>query len=470
MKQEKEKSINLTTKEKIITTKEKIESNVAKINEEPNQNKTNELNKIDNEPKYKKIKLKKEKKKIVKKFITKICDKFKFENKRFNALELVMVMIMSTVFGIFIGEIIFYNKDGNIKVSEGNLSEIESVYKTLITDYYSKITEKDLTEAAIKGMMNLLGDNYSFYMDTKATEEFNEQLEGEFTGLGVEITLKEGELPTIATVFEGSKAEEADLKVGDQFVKVNDVETTGKTLDEIASMIKGGISKEINLVIKREGEEITKKITTGKASIPSVAHEIIENENVKTGYIRLSIFAQNTDEQFNEALKELEEQEINNLIIDVRGNTGGHLDTVTNILELFLDKKQVMYQIKNKNKISKYAAKDDNNREYKIAVLIDEGSASASELLASALLEQKNAEIIGKNTFGKGTVQKTMELESGAMIKYTSETWLTSKGNEIDKKGVAPTIEVELSDEYYRTLSKDDDNQLQKALEVLQNK
>ena len=408
--------------------------------------------------------------KSIKKLILKICNKFEFENKKFNAIELIIVMIMAIIFGILIGEIIFYNKEGNIKINNNNLSEIEKVYKTIITDYYSEVTEDDLKEAAIKGMMELLGDNYSFYMDTEATKEFNEQLDGEFTGLGVEITLIKGGLPTITTIFKGSAAEKYDLKVGDQILKVNNVDTKDKTLEEISNKIKGGISKEVVLLIKRGNEEITKTIKTSKATIPSVTHQIFENNNTKTGYIYLNIFAQNTDEQFEEALLDLEKEKINNLIIDVRNNSGGHLETVTNILELFLDKNEAMYQIKNQAKTTTYVAKEEDERNYKVVVLVNEASASASELLASALLEQKQAEIVGKNTFGKGTVQKTMELENGTMIKYTSEIWLTSKGNTIDKKGIAPTIEVELSKDYYKTLKQEDDNQLQKAIDILKNK
>lgn len=411
-------------------------------------------------------------KKIWKRIFLKNTDKFKFEKTRFNAFELIIVMIMSMVFGIFIGEIISYNKKSNLMINSGTLSEVESVYKTLLSDYYGNITEKQLTESAIKGMMSILGDQYSFYMNDKTTEDFNEELNGEFVGLGVEITLSVDNIAFISNVFSGSAGEKADLRIGDQFLKVNGVDVQTKSLDEISTMIKGGKSKEIVLVIRRGEEELTKKIVTSSASIPSVTKELIEEKDKKIGYLYIDIFAQNTDEQFKEKLQELENANITGLIIDVRGNSGGHLESVNNMLELLLEKGKPMYQIKNKNNTKVYTAneKDELKINYDIVVLIDSGSASASELLASAVLEQKNAELVGTTTYGKGTVQKTMQLSSGAMIKYTAETWLTSKGNSIDSIGVKPTIEVELSDKYFETYSKEDDNQFNKALDILLNK
>lgn len=397
--------------------------------------------------------------------------KYNMEKARFNSFELLLVIIMSCIVGIFVGEVIFYNKDGNEKVASGTFSEVEDVYKTIIKDYYKDITEKDLSEAAIKGMMNLLNDDYSYYMDEEATKSFNEKLDGEFTGLGVEITLDDDKIPMIVTIFKGSAAEKYELKVNDRIIKVNDVDTKNKSLSTISDMIKGS-KKEVTLIIKRDDEEITKKITTSKADIPSVTKEIYEKNNKKIGYIYISIFAQNTYEQFKNTLEELEESQIDALIIDVRSNSGGHLNAVTDILKLFLDKGTVMYQIKDNEKIEKYKVetKADKIYDYDIVVLTDGASASASEILASALSEQKNAILIGTTTYGKGTVQKTMQLKDGSMIKYTAEEWLTSKGVSINKKGVSPDINIELSDKYFETLDKADDNQLQKAIEVLSNK
>ena len=208
---------------------------------------------------------------------------------------------------------------------------------------------------------------------------------------------------------------------------------------------------------------------TRKIDIPSVESKIIENNDKKIGYISISIFALNTDEQFKTKLLQLEESSIDSLIIDVRNNVGGHLSTVTNILNLFFTKDEILYQIDRKGKIEKTYGTSTDDRNYKVIVLTNSNSASGSEILASAFKEVKNSDIIGTKTFGKGTVQKLIELENGSMLKITSETWLTSNGNTINKVGVEPTVEIELSDDYKIKPIEENDNQLKKAIEILSN-
>ena len=194
---------------------------------------------------------------------------------------------------------------------------------------------------------------------------------------------------------------------------------------------------------------------------------MFEENGKKIGYIELSVFAANTYSQFEQKLTELESRNIDSLIIDVRDNSGGYLSTVTDIASLFLDKSKIIYQLDTKGIVEQVYAKTNSSRNYKIAVLINGNSASASEILAGALKESYGATIIGVNSFGKGTVQKAYQLESGATVKYTIQKWLTPNGNWINEVGITPDVKVELDNNYYKNPSDSTDNQLQMAIKNL---
>ncbi len=253
-------------------------------------------------------------------------------------------------------------------------------------------------------------------------------------------------------------------------MKIDGKDVTKLTSEKISEQIKGTDGKKFVLTIERDGKEINKKITTGKVAIPSVNSKIIEKNNKKIAYIVISIFANNTDEQLKEELKKLQKDNIKDIIIDLRYNQGGQLDTVINAASEFLDKKTPIIQITDKKETQIKYSTGNSNPKYNIVVLINEISASASEVLAAALNEQLGVPLVGEKTYGKGTVQKTKQLSDGSLIKYTIETWKTSKGNNIDKKGVKPTIKVEQSKNYTRTGESKDDSQLQKAIEIISNK
>ena len=195
--------------------------------------------------------------------------------------------------------------------------------------------------------------------------------------------------------------------------------------------------------------------------------KIIEQDNKKIGYINISIFTSITTKQFKKQLAKLEDKEIDGLIIDVRDNSGGYLSTVTDISSLFLKKGQIIYQLSSKSGVEKIKDNTKESRSYPIAVIINKNSASASEILAGAIKESYKGYVVGTKTYGKGTVQQVKKLSDGSMIKYTIENWLTPDGNWINEKGIEPTDEVELSKEYYENPTNENDNQLQKALEVV---
>ena len=407
------------------------------------------------------------------KSIKKTISKIDLSKNKYNTIELILIFIMALVFGLLLGEIIFSNGKSTkslIEKTNTNISEIKNVYDTLLEEYIDKVSEENLKEAAINGMMSLLEDQYSVYYNNEESEDFKNELNGYFYGMGAEVYQEQGGLVTIGEIYKDSPAEKAGLKKGDQYLKINGEDVTKLTTYEISKKIKGKEGKEIKLIVKRSNQEVEVNVTTAKVEIPSVYKEIITKENQKIGYLSVSIFASNTDEQFEENLKELEKENIDKLIIDLRYNQGGQLETVINIASQFLNKKDPILKIVTKTKTeTKYSVKN-GNKNYKIVVLINEGSASGSEVLAATLNEQLGAELIGTTTYGKGTVQKTKNLPSGGVIKYTIETWKTSKGKDIDKKGIKPTIEIKQTENYYKTYKTEDDKQLQKAIEVILKK
>lgn len=383
----------------------------------------------------------------------------------FSILEVILIILISILFGVIVGYFINYSKNDTTK--DSNLNEIVSTYNTLVNNYYGKVDKNKLSDAAIKGMVESLGDPYSNYMSGESADEFNESIEGSFSGIGVVIQGGE-EYTTIIEVYEDAPANKAGLKVGDVIIKVNGDDVKGKTGTELAKMIRGKKGTKVNLTIKRGEEELNIDITRDVVDLISVTDKIIEYEGKNIGYIRIDSFAANTYSQFYKSLRALENKKIDSLIIDVRSNPGGHLQQTKQILSLFFDSNTVLYQIKSKGKVEKAYSYSNEKRKYPIAILIDSGSASASEILASCFKENyKKIFIVGTTTYGKGTVQKTQTLKNGTTIKYTTETWLTSKGKSINKLGVTPTVEVKLDDAYFENPSDDTDNQLKLALEKL---
>lgn len=396
----------------------------------------------------------------------------------FNYAEVIVIMIITLILGGIAGSFITYiakdkkdNKkivtnDSTIKVPEG-MEEFLETYNNILNNYYEEVDSKGLIEAGINGMLEYLGDDYSVYMDKEVSESFNEQVEGKYTGIGVEIVSGENTGVIINKVFAGSPAEKAGLKVGDIFVKVNGEDVKDKNAADISKIIRSDEDKKVDVVVKRKDEEKSFTISLKVVDIESVTTEVIEKDGKKIGYIRLSIFANNTFGQFEKKLLELESKKIDSLIIDVRDNSGGYLTTVTDIASLFLSKGKVIYQLDTKGIVEQKYDQTKIDRDYNIVVLANKNSASASEILAAALQESYGAKVVGTNTFGKGTVQTAYQLESGATVKYTIQKWLTPNGNWVNEKGVTPDIEVELGKEYYDNPSNETDAQLQKALEEL---
>ena len=386
------------------------------------------------------------------------------KNKSFNLMEVIAIMIITIIFGMFFGGFLMYRK-GTINYGlRKELREFADTYTEIINDYYKEIDEGGLLEAGINGMVNYLGDPYSVFMDQEETLAFNEKVNGEYVGIGTEIIQYSDLKVEIKDVYENGPAFKAGLKPGDIIIKVDDVDVREKNLSDISKLVKGKSGTTVKITILRESEELDFKVKRESIDIESVYGEIIEYNEKKVGYITIDLFAANADEQFKKKLEELEKEKIDSLIIDVRNNVGGYLTTVSNILELFLKKGDLIYSLKTKDKVEKFYDKTDEKRSYKIAVLVNGSSASASELLTACLKETYHAYTVGTLTYGKSKVQKTQGLSNGGTIKYTFQEWLTPSGESVGEKGIEPEyiVSYAASDDEHEY-----DSQQEKALELL---
>ena len=396
-----------------------------------------------------------------------------------NAKKYIKLAILAVVSMIIGSVITIAIKDFDVAKVNTNKTEVSysktkkgfdslyETYDTIMSEYYKDVDSDKLIEGAINGMLESLDDEHTMYFDKKSKEEFDSELSGNYYGIGAQIQLTSDETIKITKVFDDSPAKKAGLKEEDVFVSVDGTSVKGKSATEVANMLKSDSVKTSTIVVKRNDKELTFKVTKENITLFSVSSEMLDNNGKNVGYLSVSIFGQKTYSQFKDALTKLEKQDMDSLIIDLRGNTGGYLSTVTNMLEEFIDKGNVIYQIQSSSGVKQYKTVKASDKKYKIVVLIDGGSASASEIMSAAMKEVYGATLVGKTTYGKGTVQTTKDLSNGSMIKYTIEKWLTPSGKNIDKEGIKPDYEVELGDSYKNNPTKENDAQLQKALDLL---
>lgn len=387
------------------------------------------------------------------------------EKSLFGIKELIGIVIITTLVSFFAGFSI--KQSNNIKTDLSNYeNEIISNYKYILENSYKNVNGRDLVSAAIKGMIDCLEDPYADYINVSDVDNFNLIINGEYQGIGVQIGYNENKEPVITYVFPSSPADNSGLKINDILVSIEDIEVSNKTLDEIKDIVNG-FDGEFKVSYKRDEKQYETILKREIVTVKSVVKNLYERENKKIGYIKLTNFAANSYEQFKETLESLESDDIESLIIDLRDNTGGQLRTVDNIVSLFIDEKNVIYQMKEKGKITKYYSHGNNNRKYPIVVLVNENSASASELMTGAFKEVYNATVIGVNTYGKGTAQEVRTLENGEQYKFTTREWLTAKGNSIEKVGIEPNIKVEQDSKYFNEPTEENDVQLQSAITFL---
>lgn len=421
---------------------------------------------IDNK---KDIKKKKDSNKKVKdKKIEIVNDNKTKEKELYTSKEVIIVMIFSIGIGILMcfGGISIITGKNYLAVTK-DLKKVVDTYYAIVDNYYGELDRDKLIDGAVEGMISSVGDTFTSYSDTDSTSSFDETINGSYEGIGCTVaTLEDGTISVI-DMFEDSPSYKAGLKVGDIILKVDGESYEGKNSNDISNYIKNSGKSKIVLTVKRDNEEKDISINLSKVEIPHVSGKVIEQDSKKIGYIKISLFASNSYKQFKNKLDELEKSNIDDLIIDVRDNSGGYLSSVTDICNLFLDKGKVIYQLEDsKGKVKKKDTTKEK-RKYDIVVLINGGSASASEILASAIKESYGGDIVGTNSYGKGTVQQTKKLLDGSMIKYTTQKWLTPDGNSINGVGVTPTKVVELNEEYFNNPTTENDNQLQEAIKLI---
>ena len=390
------------------------------------------------------------------------------ERELYTSKEVIIVMIFSIGIGILMcfGGISIITGKNYLAVTK-DLKKVVDTYYAIVDNYYGELDRDKLIDGAVEGMISSVGDTFTSYSDTDSTSSFDETINGSYEGIGCTVaTLEDGTISVI-DMFEDSPSYKAGLKVGDIILKVDGESYEGKNSNDISNYIKNSGKSKIVLTVKRDNEEKDISINLSKVEIPHVSGKVIEQDSKKIGYIKISLFASNSYKQFKNKLDELEKSNIDDLIIDVRDNSGGYLSSVTDICNLFLDKGKVIYQLEDsKGKVKKKDTTKEK-RKYDIVVLINGGSASASEILASAIKESYGGDIVGTNSYGKGTVQQTKKLLDGSMIKYTTQKWLTPDGNSINEVGVTPTKVVELNEEYFNNPTIENDNQLQEAIKLI---
>ena len=380
-----------------------------------------------------------------------------------------IVVVTSIISGITTGVIVYNNNRLSYNMTYGDLSddkelnEFLTVYANILSDYYEDVDTGELLDKAIAGMMDYLGDDYSTYLDDETTAELFESLSGEYKGIGVSINNTD---KSIVEVYKNTPASKAGIETGDIIVGFNNTDVTNMSATEVVEMIKNSTGN-FTLQLKRGEQTITVTLKNETLIAPNTDYYMIENTNI--GYLYMETFSNTLATQVKSALEEMEKNGMTSLIIDLRNNTGGYLNSASDVASIFLEKGKRIYSLEYQNEVNHYNDETREHKEYNIVVLINENTASAAEILAAALKESYGATIVGETSFGKGKVQQTMQLDDGSMVKYTSAYWLTPNGTCIDEIGINPDYYVtneEIADEN-GTISGINDLQLQKAIEIL---
>lgn len=352
-------------------------------------------------------------------------------------------------------------------VSESDVNEKLDVINALIDRYYlyeDDIDADALVEGIYSGYTSALGDPYTEYYDQEEAQALLESTNGEFSGIGATLTQASGDTGvTIVNVYKDSPADKAGLKAGDILYQVDDHEVAGEDLETVVSWVKGETGTEVTLHVRRDGQELAVTAVRDTIEVQTVEYEMKE-DNI--GYISVSEFDKVTYDQFSEAIDSLEEQGMEGLVIDLRNNPGGNLDTVTDMLRLLLPEGTIV-SIKDKDGNTEELTCDGENEFTKpLAVLVNQYSASASEIFSGAVQDYGIGQIVGVTTYGKGVVQQLTDLGDGTYLKLTIAEYYTPSGRSINGVGVEPDVEVEYE---YDENDPEADNQLDRALEVIRS-
>jgi len=339
------------------------------------------------------------------------------------------------------------SSESSAALNTEDFEKIQTVYETLMTDYYQGVEGELLIEGAITGMTEAVGDPYTQYLDVEASSSLDESISASFEGIGAEV-MKQGDNVMIVSPIAGSPAEKAGLQPNDIILKADDQELTGMTLNEAVSYIRGEKGSEVTLTIRRGESTFEVKVVRDTIPVETIIYQLDE-ENPTIGYIAITSFSSPTYDDLVAAIKDLRKQGAESFVFDVRQNPGGLLNAGLNISNLFLEDGDIILQTQEKDQEPVSIVADDATMgEFKVTepsvLLVNEGSASASEILAGAVNESGNIKLIGTQTFGKGTVQNVAAFDDSSELKITIAKWLTPSGKWINEKGITPTIEVAL--------------------------
>lgn len=398
------------------------------------------------------------------------------KNRIYNIIMLVVVCVAITAVITSFCTYKYLSENGGVMYAEKN-SSLEGLEETLQNfraafekEYIGEIDDEAMVESAIKGYVSGLGDEYTTYYTKEEMEDLMEETEGNYVGIGIYISAyKESNEIVIIKPMEGSPAEEAGLLPGDIITKVDGVEYNGDTIDEMTNKIKGPEGTKVKVEIKRNGQTQEIEVERRKILISHIDSKIIE-DNI--GYISISDFEGGCAQEFEENYKNLEEQGIESLIIDIRNNGGGLVDEAIAILELITDKGSTLLITTDKNEAEEVTKSEkDPIINMPIVLLVNEYSASASEIMAGALKDNNKATLVGTTTYGKGVIQKVYPLTDGSGLKMTTNEYFTPNHNKINKIGIDPDEEIDLPEEvkHKTDITEEEDTQLQKAIEILKS-
>lgn len=389
-------------------------------------------------------------------------------SKGFNLVSVIIIIcISSIVSGITTGIIAtnsYKSSTGlsyNDILNDQELNDFLEVYSSILSNYYEDVNKEEMLDTAVDAMLNYLGDTYTSYLNSDEREALEERLKGTYEGIGIRILNT-----TIDSIVADSPAEEAGLQAGDVIVSVNGNDVTDKSGDEISILIKNSDNNTVNLVINRNGTELSFDLKIASDLIsPAINYKMIDNT---IGYLQIELFSKTLSIQVEKAISDLKNQGMAKLIIDLRDNTGGYLESAEATANIFLEKGKLIYSLEDKEKTADYYDESEESTNFPIVILLNSTSASASEILAAALKDSYGAVFVGEKSYGKGKVQQTYQLSDGSMAKLTSAKWLRPNGQCIDGIGLIPDYESSLIINTNETGEAEIiDNQLNKAIEVI---
>lgn len=336
-----------------------------------------------------------------------------------------------------------------------DLNKVVGLKESIDKDFYKDVNNKELVTGALKGMFESLKDPYSQYYTKQEFDRLKEQTSGTYVGIGVVISpVEDDDLITIVSPIEGSPAEKSGIKPGDKILKVNGKDVNSKDMDKAMSMIKGKAGTDVELTLKRGNETLNIPVKRKEIVMKTVESKVMDNH---IGYIKISSFDEHTYDEFKKALGNLDKKGIKGLVLDLRDNPGGLLNICEDIADEILPQGDTIVSVKDNSNNAKYLKSDDKKQlNIPIAVLINGGSASASEILTAAIVDNNKGIAIGTTTFGKGLVQTVRGLNDGTGYKLTTAQYYTPNGDYINKKGIKPKIE-----------EKDESKQLDVAIDWL---